>query len=176
MRMTGPMAGATALLATTLLPGGGAAAADLAVSIEIPRLDVAEYHKPYVAVWLESSSTSAEFPLAVWYDLHMENEEGEKWLKDLRQWWRHIGRGLEMPVDGISGATRPPGGHDLHFDDRQALKDLPPGEYMLAVEVAREVGGREILRLPLTWPPVAPAEARVAGSHEIGAVRIAAKP
>jgi len=38
------------------------------------------------------------------------------------------------------------------------------------VEAAREVGGRELLRLPFQWPPRAPTTAKVAGEHELGAV------
>lgn len=84
----------------TLLAGmlttGWAGAESLQLSIEIPHLKVAEYHKPYVAVWLEDESRRAT-QLAVWYDLDMRNGEGKKWLKDLRQWWRRGGRSLEMP-------------------------------------------------------------------------------
>ena len=41
--------------------------------------------------------------LAVWYDLKQKDNEGTKWLKDMRQWWRaagpeltHAGRRLEQ--------------------------------------------------------------------------------
>lgn len=178
MRMSRPMAGATALLATAVLADGTLSAADLTVTVEIPRQDVTEYHKPYVAVWLEAGPSGARIPLTVWYDLAMADGEGRKWLKDLRQWWRHIGRQLDMPVDGISGATRPPGLHDLHFDDSAGpLNGLPPGQYEIVVEAAREVGGREILRLPLAWPPAGPSGvSETAGSHELGAIRIEARP
>jgi len=81
-------------------------AADLQLDVEIPRLDVAEYHRPYVAIWLERPDQSHVANLAVWYDTKLKDKEGEKWLKDLRQWWRRSGRSLEMPVDGVSGATR----------------------------------------------------------------------
>ena len=43
-------------LAIVGLVSGPALAAELAVSIEIPRLTVAEYHRPYVAIWLEGKS------------------------------------------------------------------------------------------------------------------------
>ena len=40
---------------TSLLgvPAMNAVAADLTLKVEVPRLNVAEYHKPYVAIWLE---------------------------------------------------------------------------------------------------------------------------
>ncbi len=34
-------------------------AADLSVSVEIPRLSVAAYHRPYVAVWIERPDNTA---------------------------------------------------------------------------------------------------------------------
>src|SRR3546814_20486632 len=37
-----------------------AQAADMQVTVNIPRLNVAEYHKPYVAIWVEGASRSAE--------------------------------------------------------------------------------------------------------------------
>ena len=63
-----------------------AAAAGLTVSVEIPKLEVAEYHKPYLAIWIEKSDQSVAANLAVWYDTKLKENEGEKWLKDLRQW------------------------------------------------------------------------------------------
>jgi hypothetical protein len=44
-----------------------ALAADLDVTIQIPQLEVAEYHRPYVAVWLEKQDKSVASNLAVWY-------------------------------------------------------------------------------------------------------------
>ncbi|WP_233244732.1 DUF2271 domain-containing protein, partial [Caulobacter sp. HMWF009] len=45
-----------------------ALAADLNVTVEIPRLSVAEYHRPYVSIWIETADASAAGTLAVWYD------------------------------------------------------------------------------------------------------------
>lgn len=152
-------------------------AADMKVTVEIPRLTVAEYHRPYVAVWLERPDQSFVGNLAVWYDLKMKDREGTKWLKDMRQWWRKSGRELTMPVDGISGATRAPGVHEVSFTGQaDALAGLAAGEYQLVVEAAREVGGRELLRLPFTWPPQASADETAKGEHELGLVSISINP
>lgn len=154
-----------------------AQAAELRVKVEIPRLKVAEYHRPYVAIWLEKPDQSFVADLAVWYDLKLKDNEGTKWLKDIRQWWRKSGRNLEMPVDGLSGATRAPGEHQLRFQDAKVpLKALAPGEYQLVVEAAREVGGRELVRVPFQWPPKQPVSARAAGEHELGNVTIEVQP
>lgn len=160
-----------------LLVNGAACAAGLDIKLEIPRLTVAEYHRPYVAMWLERSDQSVAANLALWYDLNQKNNEGTKWLKDLRQWWRRSGRELQMPVDGLSGATRPAGEHQLSFaGDKAPLAQLQPGQYNLVIEAAREVGGRELLRIPVQWPPKAALNATAQGAHELGAVTVNLKP
>ena len=160
-----------ALLSTPLY------AADLQLDVEIPRLDVAEYHRPYVAIWLERPDQSPVANLAVWYDTKLKDKEGEKWLKDLRQWWRRSGRSLEMPVDGVSGATRAVGSHSLKFSDKQApFKTLKAGEYRVVVEAAREVGGRELLRVPFSWPPQQNTEHQAQGKSELGAINLTLTP
>jgi len=152
-------------------------ASDLSVSVELPRLQVAEYHKPYVAVWIENDSNKVVSNLAVWYDVDMRNNEGEKWLKDMRQWWRRTGRNLDLPVDGMSGATRGPGTHQMRFSLEQAqLQNLPAGNYRLRVEAAREVGGRELINLPFTWPQTKTTTFKQAGNSELGAISFTINP
>lgn len=149
-------------------------AAALSVSLELPRLSVAEYHRPYVAIWIARADHSVAANLAVLYDVALADEEGEKWLKDMRQWWRRGGRALDLPIDGLSGATRPPGTHVLQFD--QALNDLEPGSYRLMVEAAREVGGRETIEISFDWPVTDEQRLSVAGSSELGAVDLTLTP
>ena len=153
-----------------------ALAADMALKVEIPRLAVAEYHRPYVAIWIEKADQSFAGNLAVWYDIKMRNNEGTKWLKDMRAWWRKSGRDLTLPVDGISGATRAPGEHTVQFADAAALGKLAPGEYQLVLEAAREVGGREQVKVPFVWPPKAATTTQARGEHELGAVSVTVKP
>jgi hypothetical protein len=154
-----------------------ALAADINLNVEIPRLSVAEYHRPYVAIWLERPDQSFVGNVAVWYDLKLKDNEGTKWLKDLRQWWRRSGRELAMPVDGLSTATRPPGEHQISVAlDRAPFAGLGAGEYQVVIEAAREVGGREILRIPLQWPPKTPETLKIKGEHELGAVAVDLKP
>lgn len=162
----------TGLPAAALAAPAGAQTADL--SITIPRLKVAEYHAPYVAVWLEGAGQPAR-TIAVWYDLDSKEggaQGGKKWLADVRQWWRASGRATRLPAAGISGATRPPGTHRLSFAaNRGPLTGLAPGQYTLVVEAAREVGGRELVRLPFAWPGGGTASA--SGKSELGQVSLA---
>lgn len=172
MRLLLPMVAVSGVLA--VLP---VHAAELNVTVEIPTLTVAEYHRPYVAIWLEREDQSAAANLAVWYDVKLKDKEGEKWLKDMRQWWRRSGRDLAMPLDGVSGATRAPGKHTLQFTGGKGpLQDLKPGTYNLVVEAAREVGGRELLKVPVQWPPKAAATAAAKGDNELTGISVALKP
>ncbi|KAB7647758.1 DUF2271 domain-containing protein [Polymorphobacter fuscus] len=149
-----------------------AAAETLDLGIVIPRMTVAEYHRPYVAVWLEQPS-AAPRALSVWYDGAKKDNEGAKWLADVRQFWRAAGRSLRFPADGISGATRAPGEQKLSFaTGRGPLPTLAPGNYTLLVEAAREVGGREVVRLPFAWPPKPGAVVKAAGTSELGTVSL----
>lgn len=154
------------------------AAAELTVGIEIPQLRVAEYHRPYVAVWIEDGSGRAVADLAVWY-LQKDTAEGHgtKWLPDLRQWWRKSGRNRSLPIDGVTGATRAAGRHRLSFAaDQPPLSDLDEGDYQLVVEAAREVGGRELLRIPFPWPAQAAHSGSAQGESELGRVDLAISP
>lgn len=149
-----------------------AAAQTLDLTVNIPRLKVAEYHRPYVAIWLEPAGGKAR-TVAVWYDDDMKNNEGTKWLRDVRSWWRVSGRSMKFPADGISGATRAPGPNKISFAaGRGAIGALAPGQYTLVVEAAREVGGRELVRLPFAWPPKPGQTVSAAGKAELGAVSL----
>lgn len=162
----------------SLAAGSSAWAATVQLKLELPRLNVAEYHRPYVAVWVEKAGESgpAVAQLAVWYDIKKQNNAGTKWLRDMRQWWRQGGRSLTVPADGISGATRAPGEHIISLDNHSSLANLPAGKYEIVVESGREAGGREVQRLPLTWPIKSEQKASAQGEHELGAIELTAKP
>ena len=145
-------------------------AADLSVSVELPRLNTASDHRPYVAVWIEQPDQTAVQTLAVWYQQTRNNEgDGKDWLKDLRTWWRKGGRAMSLPADGVSGATRAPGRQTVTVPAAR-LRGLQPGQYNIVVEAARELGGRETVRVPFRWG-AANAGAGT-GSTELGAVRV----
>lgn len=158
------------LLAATAMAG------DLSLTIEIPRLEVAEYHRPYVAAWVEGPDGAVIANLAVWYDVEMKDNEGETWLKDIRQWWRKSGRSLKMPVDGVSGPTKPVGSHTIIIPAKTvALAPLAEGEYRLVVEASREVGGREMLRVPFKWDGKTGIDATAQGKTELGKIQLLLK-
>ena len=144
------------------------------VKVTLPRLSVAEYHAPYVAVWLADAKQKRVKDVAVWYDVEMENGKGEKWLKDLRLWWRRSGRSADLPMDGISGATRRPGEHTIDLSGQ--FDDIPAGEYTLNVEAARELGGREVLSVPVTLPVSASQHQVAEGDQELSEIELTLEP
>ena len=163
---------ASTFLGLALFAGATHAADKIALDVTLPQLDVAEYHKPYLAVWIEDNKRKAT-QVAVWYDVEMRDDKGKEWLKDLRQWWRRGGRSLDLPYDGLTSATKGPGDYTLDTQLNTALANLPDGEYTLRVEASREVGGREVLSLPFSLPLAAnslPIE--MIGKSELGRVAL----
>ena len=163
-------------LFASLLAAAPAFAAELSVKIELPQLQVAEYHRPYIAAWLERGDGQVT-QLAVWYDQKKKDNGGTKWLKDLRQWWRKGGRDLQVPVDGVTSATRAPGVHTLNYTVGKApLDSLAAGNYTLFVEASREAGGREVVKLPFVWPVKEAKMVSDKGQEELGNVSLQVKP
>jgi hypothetical protein len=112
----------------------------------------------------------------VLYDIKKKDKGGEKWVKDMRTWWRKAGREATLPIDGVSGATRTAGTHTLSFGPaRTGIDKLPAGDYKLVVEAAREAGGRELVRVPFTLPAKGTVAANAKGKEELGAVSIQIK-
>jgi hypothetical protein len=156
---------------------GAAGAQTIDLSVTIPQMKVAEYHRPYVAVWLEKEG-AAPRTLQVWYDFDGRSAEGAgtKWLRDMRQWWRVVGRGMSFPADGVTGATKAAGTHKIALvGGKGATPALTPGNYKLLVEAAREVGGREVVTVPFTWNGSKATTATAKGTSELGAVTISIK-
>lgn len=172
-----------------------AQAEELKVTIEQPALDVNPYHRPYVAIWLETSNRKGVVTLALW-------REQSDWLKDLRQWWRKLGRAgysngvyrvekydskdkvsqsldsdyRTTELDGSTGATRKPGVYTLTFDTENIAEELPAGEYYLNVESSREEGGRDFIRQKIKLGTDEPQQYEGRGSFEMGAVKILITP
>ncbi|MEW6991398.1 DUF2271 domain-containing protein [Colwelliaceae bacterium 6441] len=103
-----------------------------------------EYHPPYVAAWIENSERQSVRTLLLW-------RKEPKWLKDIRRWWRNVGRKDSNLVDAITSATHAAGSFPLTFnleDDNQ--QTLIKGKYTLYLEVVREKGSRALLEQTFT--------------------------
>lgn len=114
----------------------------LSIDLVVPAINASPYHRPFVAVWLEDVNRNPIKTLAVWYD-------DETWLKDMRQWWRKLGRKLHnsQGLDGLSGATQKPGNYSIVWDGRDSSgKKVNLNEVLLNIEMVREEGDRTYIR------------------------------
>lgn len=134
-----------ALIALSLLPTFSMAqslpeSAKLDVQFELPKIDSTMYARPYVAVWVEDSSRKSVKTIELWVGK-------DEWLKDLRSWWRKVGRYDRELVDAVTSATRPAGQYRFVWDGKSdSGEKLEQGEYTIHIEVVREHGGRNYLR------------------------------
>ena len=130
------------LLLLTIMPSYAKEKNALDITITVPTIDASPYHRPFVAVWLEDTNRKPIKTLAVWYD-------DETWLKDMRQWWRKLGRKLHnaQSLDGLSGATQKPGTYSLQWDGKDNKgKTIKLDELLLNIEMVREEGDRTYIR------------------------------
>ena len=188
--MRSPRSARFASLALGLgMVAGVASAAEMNISVELPKLQVAEYHRPYVAMWIERDDQSFVANFNVWYQQKRGGggaggpgaggggEGGTKWLNELRTWWRKNGREQTFPIDGVTGPTKPAGIQQVKFTgDKAPLASLAPGQYRLVVEAAREGGGREVVRVPFEWPAKSTQSLTGKGSSELGTVALNVSP
>lgn len=113
--------------------------ADIAIKLNLKQQH-GEYHPPYVAAWIENKQRKSVRTLLLW-------RKEPKWLKDIRRWWRNVGRKSPELVDAITSATHAAGTFPLSYKaNNDQGKALPHGQYTLYIEVVREKGGRALLK------------------------------
>jgi hypothetical protein len=132
---------ATTLGALATVP---AMAGEVNVKVTLPEIKTGMYLNPYLAVWVEKADDTFVQTLSLW---HMQKDkrgnamtQGDRYLNSVRTWWRSAGITSQMPIDGISSATRGTGTHELVFTEgKGSFKNLAPGKYQLVFEAVREV-------------------------------------
>ncbi|MEW4486514.1 DUF2271 domain-containing protein [Thalassoglobus sp. JC818] len=120
----------------------------LFVDFSLPRQSGGRYRRPYVAVWLEDQDGYPVKTSVLWM---MKTQPGPRWYRDLTRWYRsdRLRRIVEETnlIETTSSATRGAGEYSAHFDGTDNLgKKLPPGQYTLCLEAAREHGTYQIIR------------------------------
>lgn len=150
---------AVLILALAVFISGSVVAKEVSVAFELPHVDTADYHNPYVAIWTESGDGPQT--LLLW---HLHEEEEDKWLVDIRRWWRKLGRYGETP-DGVTGATHGPGTYRKTFDI------AIDGPFTLLIEVVREDGGRSLLRQAMDFAD-GPTAFTLPADKEVGELTI----
>ena len=136
------------------------AATTLSVDFSLPEFSKEDYRKPYVAIWAEHKGKSDN--LLLW---HLTKKKEDKWLVDIRRWWRKEGRYANKKFDGITGATKGAGKHHVELD----VSSLD--EFTLLIEVVREKGGRSLVRQKINLNDNS-NEYNIAATSELGAVNI----
>lgn len=132
------------------------------VTLTVPEIDTNPYHRPYVAVWVETAKREGVHTIAVWH-------EQDEWLRDMRQWWRKLGRKKQPSYDAVTGATRKPGEYSVRWDLKSVDgRTIPAGEYYISIEAAREEGGRGYLRQKVTLGKNQKQEYSQHGEIELG--------
>ncbi len=141
-----------------------AQAAQLQIDVAIPQVTEGEAHWPYVAVWIENQQEQPVRLVEIW-------RQKPDWLKDLRRFWRKIGRSDKALVDARTGATKGPGEYRLVWNgqDNQGV-DVAPGKYVLVVEAARENGGRNMVKQAFDWNGSA-VNLSIAAGSELGEIK-----
>ena len=114
------------------------------ISFELPYQESrGRYREPFVAIWLETAEGKPRSSIKVLYNR-------ARWLPDLSDWWEVLGFKATHRLDAMSGATRGPGSFVVEWDGLDSAdRELEAGDWLLAIEVARQHGGRESLRVPI---------------------------
>ena len=154
------------LVAALLLCCGSAMAQqELEIQVELPKIDTGTYHRPYVAVWIENEQQQPVRLIEAWL-------EKPDWIKDLRRFWRKLGRSEPQLVDAKTGATKGPGSYKVRWDGKDEQgKAVAAGNYVLFVEAAREQGGRNLAKQAFTWDGSA-VQIEINASKELGKIQL----
>lgn len=159
----------TAGLSLVALPVPGSAAAwdetmELAIGLELSRVQDARYRRPYVAVWIEDPDKFPVRTIALWY-------QKPRWLPDLKIWskgdqLRKLADGTDLATS-ISSATRAPGQYTLKWDGKDDKGVLvKPGKYTVLIEAAREHGTYQLMKQELDFSGPA-SQVKLPGNTEI---------
>lgn len=136
-------------------------ATEAEITVQIPEIETAQYYRPYVAVWVENAEQQSVKLIALW-------RKEPDWLKDIRRFWRKIGRSEPALVDAMTGATRTPGKHRLTWDGKDDQGNaLAAGSYTLYVEASREQGGRSLQKIDFKLDGT-PYQLTAAAAEELG--------
>lgn len=138
----------------------------MTIDVTVPAIHEEPYHRPYMAVWIETPERVGMHTIAVWH-------EKKKWLKDLRQWWRKLGRESHAKYDAVTKATPKPGSYKLMWDGKDSDGNpLAAGEYYICIEAAREDGGRDFIKQKIQLGMQVPQTYTLDAKPEVGPILI----
>ena len=140
----------------------------IAIDITLPMFDIADYRGPYVSVWISDEKNRLIKSLAL-------RGTSERWLGELRTWWRRVGRKNEGLVDGFAGATKKNTPLHIKWDGLDDYgESVDASSLVLHVEVAREHGSRSYEKVPFTLTDLASPKT-VSGMDEIASITLSSQ-
>jgi len=141
---------------------------ELAINIQIAKIEGARIHSPFIAVWVEDENKKTVRNLAVWYSK-------PKWLNDLRSWHRGNAATYAASAEkmsSIGSATRPAGKYTLKWDGKDDNGNLvATGKYTIYIEAAREHGTHQLMSSEMNFDGSAQL-LNLKGNVEIAAVSL----
>lgn len=142
---------------------------EVSITITLPTFDIADYRGPYVSVWISDDKNRLVKSLAL-------RGTSERWLGELRTWWRRIGRKQEDIVDGFAGATKKNMPLNIIWDGLDEYGEpVTTTSLILHVEAAREHGGRTYQKVPFTLNATE-TSIRLENDQELTSITLAAMP
>ena len=162
--MEGKLRSATSGWAQCQAPAPLPAGFQVEVTYVLPKIDAANYKKPYVVVWVTDAEKNPIKTLLI---------QGTKkeYHEDNYVWWRRYGRKDPGVVEAMGKPTRPPGKYTVGWDGTdQSGRRAPQGQYLIHIEAAREHGGHAYQTIPITLG-AAPASEAAPAKDELGAAQ-----
>jgi thiamine biosynthesis lipoprotein ApbE len=137
---------------------------ELAISVEIARIDSGRARRPYLAVWIEDEDHFPVKTIALWMEKTKYLNEMKAWYKDDRL--RAMAEGKDI-VRSVSSATRPPGKYNFKWDGKDnAGKPVKAGKYTVLIEATREHGTDQTLHQEIDFNGT-PKQVNLPGGVEI---------
>lgn len=154
-------AGWASCQATAPLPSGF----QVQVEYALPKVEVANYRKPYMIVWVTDADKNLIKTLLI---LGTKRDYQE----DNYVWWRRFGRKNPGLLDSVGRPTRAPGKYTVGWDGTDdAGKPVAQGLYLIHVEASREHGGHTYQSIPVQLG-AKPVAAALPASDELGAIKV----
>ncbi|MFO0907439.1 MAG: DUF2271 domain-containing protein [Isosphaeraceae bacterium] len=111
------------------------------------------YRRPYVAAWVENGDGLSVRTLAMW--VSQTGAGPFQWLPDLKRWFaadrarKKVNK--QEVLFTVARPTRPPGKYSVVWDGKDdSGKPLPPGDYTICLDVAREHGTYQHLQIKVS--------------------------
>jgi hypothetical protein len=101
------------------------------------------FKNPYIAVWIEDPAGNEVRTVS----LNYQRGKGDRWLDELRRWYRAEQAAGKDLIDTYSSATRQPGDYKVVWDGRNSSGEpAAAGTYFVCIEASREKGPYSLIR------------------------------